>query len=187
MIWCGADVIIEGIKGTINEVHLNHPETIPPPSICEKLSSVKLILNASKVEDSCFKGSAGDSEIKNLLVMQETWIRSLGWEDPLKKAMAPHYSILDWRIPWTEEPGGLQPMGLQRVGHDQETNTHTYMRAWISLANYTLKSHFYLLTIRIQWCNWYFYIYSFMHHHCILLLFFHILVADSLELSIYRI
>ena len=77
--------------------------------------------------------------------------------------------------------------GVTRVGHDRETNTHTYMRAWISLANYTLKSHFYLLTIRIQWCNWYFYIYSFTHHYCIQLLFFHILVADSLELSIYRI
>ena len=75
---------------------------------------------------------------------------TLGREDPLEKEMATHFSILDWRIPWTEEPGGLQPMGSQRVGHDRETNTHTDMHAWISLANYTLKSHFYLLTIRIQ-------------------------------------
>ena len=42
----------------------------------------------------------------------------LGWEDPLEKGMATHYSILAWRIPWTEEPGGLQSMGLERVGHD---------------------------------------------------------------------
>ena len=49
--------------------------------------------------------------------MQETWVPSLGWEDPLEKEMAIHSSILVWRIPWTEEPGGLQFMGLQ-VGHD---------------------------------------------------------------------
>ena len=46
------------------------------------------------------------------------WVRSLGWEDPLEKEVATHSSILAWRIPWTEEPGGLQSMGLQRVGHD---------------------------------------------------------------------
>ena len=45
--------------------------------------------------------------------MQETWVRFLGWEDPLEKEMATHSSILAWRIPWTEEPGGLQSMGLQ--------------------------------------------------------------------------
>ena len=78
----------------ITVVHLNHPETIPPPSICEKLSCVKLILGASKVEDSCFKGSTGDSEVKNLPAMQETWIRSPGWEDILEKERATHSSIL---------------------------------------------------------------------------------------------
>ena len=56
--------------------------------------------------------------VKNPPVIQETWARSLGQEDPLEKRMATHCSILPWRIPWTEEPGGLQPMGLQRDGHD---------------------------------------------------------------------
>ena len=56
--------------------------------------------------------------VKNLSAMQETWVRSLGWEDPLQKGMATHSSILAWRTPWTEEPGGLQSMGLQTVGHD---------------------------------------------------------------------
>jgi len=56
--------------------------------------------------------------VKNLAAMQETWVRSLGREDPPEKEMATHSSILAWRIPWTEEPGGLQSMGLQRVGHD---------------------------------------------------------------------
>ena len=56
--------------------------------------------------------------IKNLPAMQETQAGSLGQEDHLEKRMAAHSSILAWRIPWTEEPGGLQFMGSQRVGHD---------------------------------------------------------------------
>ena len=55
--------------------------------------------------------------VKKLPEMQETWIQSLGREDPLEKGMATHSSILAWSIPWTEEPGGLQSMGSQRVGH----------------------------------------------------------------------
>ena len=67
------------------------------------------------------KGFGGDyvaQSVKNLPAVQETWVRSLGWEDPLEKEMATHSSILAWKIPWTEEPGGLQSMGSQRVGHD---------------------------------------------------------------------
>ena len=56
--------------------------------------------------------------LKHLPAMEETWVQSLGWEDPLEKEMATHSSILAWRIPWTEEPGGLQSTGSQRVGHD---------------------------------------------------------------------
>ena len=56
--------------------------------------------------------------VKNPPVMQEIWVRSLSWEDPLEKGMATHFSILAWRIPWTEEPGWLQSMGSQRVRHD---------------------------------------------------------------------
>ena len=56
--------------------------------------------------------------IKNPSAMRETWVRSLGGEDPLEKGMVTHSSILAWRIPWTEEPGRLQSMGSQKVGHD---------------------------------------------------------------------
>ena len=56
--------------------------------------------------------------LKNLSTVQETWVQSLGWEDLLENSMATHSSILAWRIPWTEEPGGLQSIWLQRVGHD---------------------------------------------------------------------
>ena len=60
--------------------------------------------------------------IKLLPAMWETWVWSLGWEDPLEKEMATHSSILAWRIPWTEKPGGLQSMGSQRVVHDWATS-----------------------------------------------------------------
>ena len=56
--------------------------------------------------------------VKSLPTMWETRVQSLGWEDPLEKEMATHSSILAWKIPWTEEPGKLQSIGSQRVGHD---------------------------------------------------------------------
>ena len=75
--------------------------------------------------------------VKNLLAMQETqetWVRSLGWEDSLEEEMATHSSILQWRIPWTEEPGGFQTTGSQKVRHNsaaqhmhEYTHTHTQM------------------------------------------------------------
>ena len=55
--------------------------------------------------------------VKNPAAMQETWVQSLDWEDPLKKGMATHPSNLAWRSPWTKEPGRLESMGLQRVRH----------------------------------------------------------------------
>ena len=65
------------------------------------------------------KGFLGGSVVMNLPAMQatqETWVQSLGREDPLEDGMATHSSILAWRIPWTEEPGGLQSIGSQRIG-----------------------------------------------------------------------
>ena len=60
--------------------------------------------------------------LKHLPAMRETWVRSLGQEDPLEKEMATHSSIIAWRIPWMEEPGGQQSTGSQRVGHNRETS-----------------------------------------------------------------
>ena len=62
--------------------------------------------------------------VKNLPTVQETWVQSLGWEESLEEVMAIHSSILAWRIPWTEEPRGLQSMGSQGVRHNGEANTH---------------------------------------------------------------
>ena len=62
--------------------------------------------------------SIGGSEFKASAAVQATWVRSLHQEDPPEKEMATHSGVLAWRIPWTEEPGGLQSTGSQRVGHD---------------------------------------------------------------------
>ena len=66
--------------------------------------------------------------VKNLPAVQETKVRSLGQEDPLEKEMATHSSILAWRVPWAEEPDGLQSMGSQRVGHNRATSTFPFTR-----------------------------------------------------------
>ena len=72
--------------------------------------------------------------VKNLPTMQETRVWSLGQEDPLEEEMITHSSILAWRISWTEEPGRLQSMGLQRVGHHWMTNTYTHIHIGVILS-----------------------------------------------------
>ena len=71
-------------------------------------------------------GFPGDSVVKNLPAIQETQDPSLGREDPLEEGMATHPSILAWRVPWTEEPGRPQFIGLQRFGHDRRDRAHTH-------------------------------------------------------------
>ena len=68
-----------------------------------------------------YEGFSSGSVLNNLPSMQETWVQSLGQEDPLEKEMATHSSILAWRIPWTEKPARLQSIELQRVGYNQAT------------------------------------------------------------------
>ena len=75
------------------------------------------------------KKCLGAQTVKHLPAMWETRVPSLGWEDPLEKELATHSSMLAWKISWREEPGGMQSMGSQRVGHNWETNTYllTYL------------------------------------------------------------
>ena len=84
--------------------------------------SKKLPCLQSKANNREMQSPAQDSlvaqSVKTLPAVQETWVPSLGWEDPLEKELATHSSILAWKISWTEEPGGLQSIGSQRVGHD---------------------------------------------------------------------
>ena len=87
-----------------------------------------LVLNSSIYKEGV---SLMAQTVKNLPVMEETWVWSLDWEDPLEKGMITHSSILTWRIPWTEEPGWLQSIGSQRVGHHwatKHTHTHTHLQ-----------------------------------------------------------
>jgi len=73
---------------------------------------------SSNYKDTLIHRNLLTQMVKNQPAMQETRFRFLGWKDPLEKGMATHPSILAWRIPWTEDPGGLQSVGSQRVGHD---------------------------------------------------------------------
>ena len=102
----------------------------PPPS-----SNHKWKLGANNLNDlskvtgfgshfNRFRASLVAQMVKRLPTMWETWVRSLGQEDPLEKEIATHSSILAWKIPWTEDPGTLQSMGSQRVGHDWPTSLH---------------------------------------------------------------
>ena len=81
-----------------------------------------------------FRASLVAQRIKRLRAMWETGVWSLGREDPLEKEMATHCSILAWRIPWMEEPGGLQSMGSQRVGHDWMTSFHFFTSFYMQRA-----------------------------------------------------
>ena len=94
---------------------LNAPFIIPDEP---KLSCINVILY--------LRASLVAQTVKNLPAMQETWVWSLGWEDHLGEEMATYSGILAWRIPWTEEPGGLQSTGSQRMWHNWATNTHTH-------------------------------------------------------------
>ena len=85
---------------------------------CVKIHMEFSVQSKSKLLQKQFWASLVAQRLKRLPAMQETWVRSLGREDPLEKEMATHSSTPAWRIPWTEEPRGLQSTGSQRVGHD---------------------------------------------------------------------
>ena len=95
-------------------------------------------------EESSFSaGDAGDRGSLDLThVAQETWVQSLGQEDPLEEEMATHSNILAWRIPWTEEPGGLQSTGLQ-LSHWAHTHTHTWKKDRRVTFPYPEEKHYY--------------------------------------------
>ena len=82
------------------------------------LSAQRIVKGLRNLMSSSDSEPPGNQMVKSLHARWETWVCSLGWEDPLEKKMATHSSILAWRIPWTEEPGRLQSTGSQRVGHD---------------------------------------------------------------------
>ena len=92
------------------------------------LWSIECTLTSVNVLQLQVLGFPDGTVVKNLPAKQKTWVWSLGSEDPLEAGMATYSSILAWEIPWTEEPGGLQSIGSQRVGHAWVTNTFTFLR-----------------------------------------------------------
>ena len=109
------------------------PSPVSPKFLCILVKSYAQPLRPPTI---CGGASLVAQRLKRLPAMQETWVLSLGREDPLEKAMAPHSSILARKIPWTEEPGRLQSMGSQRVGQDWTTS--------LSLSRYvvTYQAHY---------------------------------------------
>ena len=100
-----------------------------------------------------FRTSLVAQTVKRLPTMQETRVQSLGWEDLLEKEMATHSSILAWKIPWTGEPGRLQSMGSQRVGHDWATSLHFTSRLFCSEHNRHFRHLCKLMLLIILWSN----------------------------------
>ena len=114
------------------------------PVSCALITSTPLIITSTIIWLTCwtlhyFRASLVAQLVKNLPAVQETWVQSLGWKDPLEKEMATHSSILAWKISWTEESCGLQFMGSRRVGRDWATNTYTILRWAFQLANGSFK------------------------------------------------
>ena len=116
--------------------------SLPINLLMHKLFKIK-----SQLDSHYTVASLVAQRLKHLRGMQETQVPSLGWEDSLEKEMATHSSTLAWRIPWREEPGRLQSMGSQRVGHDWATSRHDTVKHILNLitqlipllVNYTRK------------------------------------------------
>ena len=89
-----------------------------PPTLEVIVHDLTIFFHSKQFLELLFQNSLVAQRLKRLPPMQETQIRSLGWEDPPEKEMVTHYNIIAWRILWTEKPGRLQSMGLQRVRHD---------------------------------------------------------------------
>ena len=122
-----------------------------PFSLTSKLRSLCPILSTQIALFYPLRGpSLVAQSVKDMPVVQETRVRSLGWEDPLEKEMATHSRILAWTIPWTEEPGGLQSMGSQRVRHDWATHTFTLGSIGFHLSLETKKHVGSLIHLRKQ-------------------------------------
>ena len=125
--------IVQGVAESDMTEHTNTEKAVEKLRICDRMDSLTLVttvlhnpLFARFLQYmiyispyfSLLRTSLLAQMVKRLSPMWETWVRSLGQEDPLEKEMAIHSSTIAWKIPWTEEPGRLQSMGSQRVGHD---------------------------------------------------------------------
>ena len=105
----------------------------------------------------CFWASQVAQTVKNMPAIQETWDRSLCWQDPLEKGIATHSIILAWRIPWTEEPGELQSyspwshMELNTAGQLTYIHTSLFLAMWCSITDKIGKKNFCLFNLTVRW------------------------------------
>ena len=117
MVGCETNVNVASLLGL---KFVNFKTTVYIPLF--KLKCLYSTRCSIKPNMSSFRGWHGASQmaqsVKNLPAVQETWVQSLGWEDPLEEGTATHFSILAWRIPWTQEPNGWQFIGSQRIGQN---------------------------------------------------------------------
>ena len=119
LLWSTQSKALAWSPTAIMILYMHNQKLIICPTHCDIQPHylLKPFLNSSPVWASLVA-----QRLKGLPAMQKTWVRYLGWEDPLEKEMETHSRILAWRIPWTEEPGGLQSTGSQRIGHDWMTS-----------------------------------------------------------------
>ena len=102
-------------KATICACYMSHTCALRP---CVQMAFFALLERILVSILPLGQGISLVAQVENLSALQETWVRSLGWEDPLEKGTVTYSSIRAWRIPWKEKPGGLQAMGSQKVGHN---------------------------------------------------------------------
>ena len=128
-----------------NESLVSHPTPHFSTCLCAHLAHTVLYSLGPLSFFICMwdMGFLGGSVVKNLPAMQEMWVWYLSWEDLLEEEMATHFSILAWKIPWTEDPGGLQSMGLQILGH------WVFAQLWRSNWAHTQTREVYCYVIRL--------------------------------------
>ena len=121
----GCFLSLEQLPSSSSRSQLSHSSSEALPQPC-----LNFLCTSHCVDWHCLFGLPTDGAVERISLpmqeTQETWVQSLGWEDPLEEGLATHSNILAWKVPWTEEPGGLQSMGSQRAGHDWVTE-HTHV------------------------------------------------------------
>ena len=126
-------------QGNRNSIHDDCPQNSPPnedapPVSCSIAKSTRPRADCCRkeVESEAIEGVSWAQRLKRLPAMRETWVRSLGWEDPLEKEMATHSSTLAWKIPWIEQPGGLQFTGSAESNKTERFHFHFHLTKVLS-------------------------------------------------------
>ena len=131
----------------------NGPYLFPLPIRSRTLISLDFSWAHSPQDSHEFRAFLVVQMVKILPAMQETWVWSLSWEDPLEKGMATHSSILAWRITWMHEPGGLQSMGSQRVGSISQLSEYSFYKRKSLALHFLYPASYGLDCVGVQWTS----------------------------------